>query len=72
MSYASTRHFNLAGFAAAAVIALSLNGAVLLGFDHLASASDHNDARSATNLAKANQAAKQVTLERVVISARRA
>lgn len=63
MSYATTRHFSITGFAAAAVVALSLNGAVLLGFDHLASAPDHNDA---------SQATKQVTLERVVISARRA
>lgn len=69
MTYATTRHFSVVGLAAAAAIAMSLNGAMLVGFDQLATAPS---AVSASQLVRADGSAKQVTLPRVVISARRA
>lgn len=69
MSYATTRHFSVVGLAAAAAIAMSLNGAMLVGFDQLATAPSVD---SASQLVRADGSAKQVTLPRVVISARRA
>lgn len=69
MSYATTRHFSIVGLAAAAAITMSLNGAMLIGFDHLAKAPH---AVAVSQWAKADGAAKQVTLPRVVITARRA
>ena len=39
MSYANHRRFSIAGFAIACVIALAVNGSVLLGFDRLAQSS---------------------------------
>ncbi|MEN9395658.1 MAG: hypothetical protein RLZ81_188, partial [Pseudomonadota bacterium] len=51
-------------------ITASLNGAMLMGFDQLASA--QGEAAGTTQLVKADGAAKQVMLPRVVISARRA
>lgn len=69
MTYATTRHFSVVGLAAAAAIAMSLNGAMLVGFDQLATAPSVD---SAAQLVRADGSAKQVTLPRVVITARRA
>ena len=70
MNQLSTRHFSIAGLAAAIAIAASLNGAMLLGFDQLASAP--GEATDSTQMVKVDGATKQVELPRVVISARRA
>jgi hypothetical protein len=70
MNQLSTHHFSIAGLAAAIAIAASLHGAMLLGFDQLASA--QGEAAGSTQLVKADGATKQVELPRVVISARRA
>ena len=71
MSYATTRHFSIAGLAAAAAITMSLNGAMLMGFDQLAAAPQAISTGVASQLVKVDGAAKQVTLPRVVITARR-
>jgi hypothetical protein len=70
MTHLSTHRFSIAGLAAAIAITASLNGAMLMGFDQLASA--QGEAAGTTQLVKADGAAKQVMLPRVVISARRA
>ncbi len=72
MSYATTRHFSVVGLAAAAAITMSLNGAMLMGFDQLAAAPQGISANAASQLVRADGSAKQVTLPRVVITARRA
>ena len=71
MSHLSTHRFSIAGFAAAVAITFSLNGAMLIGFDQLAAAQPPA-ANTAAQLVKSDGTAKQVTLERVVISGRRA
>ncbi len=70
MSTLSTHRFSFIGFAAAVAITVGLHGAMLVGFDQLASAQD--EGAGTTQLVKVEGAAKQVTLQRVVISARRA
>ena len=70
MSTLSTHRFSFVGFAAAVTITVGLNGAMLAGFDQLASTQDQ--AAGTTQLVKVEGAAKQVTLQRVVIAARRA
>ncbi|MDP2369954.1 hypothetical protein [Rhodoferax sp.] len=69
MSYTPTRHFSVVSLAAAAAITMSLNGAMLIGFDQLAKSPQ---ATTVSQWVKADGVAKQVTLPRVVISARRA
>jgi hypothetical protein len=71
MSHLSTHRFSFAGFAAALAITISLNGVMLIGFDQLATAQPSADG-AAAQLVKSDDTAKQVTLERVVISGRRA
>jgi hypothetical protein len=70
MNHLSTHRFSIAGLAAAITLTASLNGAMLMGFDQLASAP--GEAAGTTQLVKADGATRQVTLPRVVISARRA
>ena len=70
MATLKTNRFSLVGFAAAVAITASLNGAMLMGFDQLASKQD--DAAGGSQLVKAEGVTKQVTLQRVTISARRA
>lgn len=70
MSTLKTNRFSLIGFTAAAAITVSLHGAMLMGFDQLAS--KQGDAARSAQLVKAEGATKQVTLQRVTISARRA
>lgn len=72
MSYATTRHFSVVGLAAAAAITMSLNGAMLIGFNQLAASPQAHGSDAASQLVKADGSAKQVTLPRVVITARRA
>lgn len=71
MSFTTQHHFNLPAFAFAVIATLALNGAVLVGFDHLATA-DSTSSAGDTRLVKTDAAAHTVELERVVISTRRA
>jgi len=70
-NFATTRRFSIAGFAFAAVMTLALQGSLLLGFDQIAARGDHGLVQS-TMLAKTQPARAAVTLERVVVSTRRA
>ena len=70
MATLKTNRFSLVGFAAAVAITASLNGAMLMGFDQLASAP--GEAAGTTHLVKADGATSHVTPPRAVISARRA
>lgn len=53
MSYANNSRFSIAGFAIACVIALAVNGSVLLGFDRLAQSSAAIGADQVSQLAAA-------------------
>lgn len=62
MSYANTHHFSIGGLAIACIIAVALNGSVLLGFDQLAQSSHEAGANSLNQLAGAQAPASQATL----------
>lgn len=62
MSYVNSHRFSLGRLAAACIVALAVNGSVLLGFNHLAQSSDAPDANAASQSAGAQTPATQVAL----------
>ena len=70
MSFITNNRFNFTAFAIAATAVVIVNGSMLVGFDRLAS-NGHPGIDASSQLAKANAAARTVTLDRVVISTRR-
>ena len=71
MSFTTQHRFNLSAFAFAVGATFALNGTMLSGFDQLATAGSNGLAAS-THLVKTDPPAPTVTLERVVVSKRRA
>ena len=59
MSYASTHRFSISGFAFACCLTIAINGAMLLGFNHLAQSHDTVNANTAGQLAGVAVAAPQ-------------
>ncbi len=72
MTFASNTHrFSITAFAIAAVATAALNGTMLIGFNQVASAAEHTGT-DAARLAKTGASLPTVTLERVVVTTRRA
>lgn len=71
MTFANSRRFNTSAFAIAAALFLGLNGTMLMGFDHIASAGQLQSAEAA-QFARTHAAPATMTLERVIITTRRA
>ena len=67
----TTKRFNITALAIATAVVFVIHGSMLMGFDRLAS-NGHNSPQAASHLAKSSTARPTVTLERVVISTRRA
>lgn len=72
MSFATSHRFSIPAFAIAATMTMAINGAMLTGFDHLASSGEDARTEAAARLAKAQSASPALTLERVTVTARRA
>jgi len=70
-NFATTRRFSIAGFVFAAIMTLTLQGSLLMGFDQIA-ARGHHGLVPSTMLARTQPARAAVTLERVVVTSRRA
>jgi hypothetical protein len=70
-NFVTANRFSVTGFVFAAVMTLSLQGTMLMGFDRIAERGDRNGT-DATLLAKTPTARPVVTLERVVVTTRRA
>lgn len=51
MSYANTHRFSISGFAFACLLTISINGSMLLGFNHLAQSHDSVNTNTASQLA---------------------
>lgn len=68
---ARNSQFNITAFAIAAVAFAALHGSMLIGFESLAS-NGHHWRNASTQVAKTLTAPRMVTLDRVVISTRRA
>ena len=71
MSFTTKNRFSFTAFAIAATAVVTIHGSMLMGFDQLAS-NGHSISDASTRIAKANAAARTVTLERIIISSRRA
>ena len=71
MTFTTNNRFSITAFTIAAAAVAILHGSMLMGFDQLAS-NGHDSVHTNTQVAKANAAQRTVTLERVVISSRRA
>jgi hypothetical protein len=71
MAFTTNQRFNFTAFAIATATVLMLNGTLLMGFDQLAS-NGHDTARASAQLAKSTTVRPTHTLERVVITTRRA
>lgn len=71
MNFTTNKPFSTTAFAIAATAFAVLHGGMLMGFDQLAT-NGHTGTQGATHVAKINAATPTVTLERVVITTRRA
>lgn len=71
MAYTTKNRFSTTAFAIAATACAVLHCSMLMGFDQLAT-NGHNSPQAANLLAKTQAAKPAVTLERVVITTRRA
>lgn len=69
-NFPTTHRFSSAGFVFAAVMTVSLQGTMLMGFDRIAERGDHSQPAT-TMLVSAPEERAVVTLERVVVTARR-
>lgn len=67
----TANRFSLTGFVFAVIMTVSLQGTMLLGFDRIAQRGDRSQPDS-TVLAKGSTERAVVTLERVVVTSRRA
>ena len=70
-NFSTPRRFSFAGFVFAVVVTLALQGTLLMGFDQIATQGDNGQAQ-ATRLAKTAPTLRNVTLEPVVVTSRRA
>lgn len=71
MTNTTSHRFNIAAFAMATALTLGVNGSMLVGFNHLAAA-DEGSQPQASTFAKSDASTPSLTLERVVITSRRA
>lgn len=71
MAYTTKNRFSTTAFAIAATACAILHGSMLMGFEQMAS-NVHNNPQAATQVAKTRAVTPAVTLERVVITTRRA
>ncbi len=71
MTFTAKNRFNITAFAIAATATFALNGTMLAGFNQLASAGEGSNS-DITRSAKTEVTPNTVTLERVVITTRRA
>lgn len=69
-NFATANRFSTTGFVFAAIMTLSLQGTMLMGFDRIAERGDRSQPDT-TLLAKSSTERTEVTLERVVVTARR-
>jgi hypothetical protein len=70
-NFATPRRFSFAGLAFAAIMTLTLQGSLLMGFDQIATQGESGQAR-VTRFAKTAPGLRNVTLEPVVVTSRRA